>query len=86
MTTRLYQTCLQKELGFVAFVQRRACVDTMQYTVTMFVIDVGPSMGQLRTHDPDGNELPQEITNLQWGLQFVKLKIQEMVCISWMAV
>ncbi|KAJ7226110.1 SPOC domain-like protein [Mycena pura] len=49
------------------------------YTVTMFVIDVGPSMGGLRTHDPDGNELPQEITNLQWGLQFVKLKIQEMI-------
>ncbi|KAJ7151626.1 ku80-like protein [Mycena filopes] len=49
------------------------------YTVTMFVIDVGPSMAKLRTHDPEGNELAQEITNLQWGLQFVKLKIQEMI-------
>ncbi|KAJ7674432.1 SPOC like C-terminal domain-containing protein [Mycena rosella] len=49
------------------------------YTVTMFVVDIGPTMAKLRTHDPDGNELGEEITNLQWGLQFVKLKIQEMV-------
>ncbi|KAJ7171774.1 SPOC domain-like protein [Mycena crocata] len=49
------------------------------YTVTMFVIDIGPSMAKLRTHDPEGNELIEEITNLQWGLQFVKLKIQEMI-------
>jgi ATP-dependent DNA helicase 2 subunit 2 len=48
----------------------------------MFVVDIGPSMGRLRTHDPEGNELAQEITNLEWGLQFVKLKIQEMVCIT----
>ncbi|KAJ7785660.1 SPOC domain-like protein [Mycena metata] len=49
------------------------------YTVTMFVVDIGPSMAKLRTHDAEGNELVQEITNLQWGLQFVKLKIQEMI-------
>ncbi|KAF8213754.1 hypothetical protein K438DRAFT_1957103 [Mycena galopus ATCC 62051] len=49
------------------------------YTVTMFVVDIQPSMGKLRTHDPEGNELLHEITNLQWGLQFVKLKIQEMI-------
>ncbi|KAF7340174.1 SPOC domain-like protein [Mycena venus] len=49
------------------------------YTVTMFVVDIGPSMAKLRTHDPEGNELMQETTNLQWGLQFVKLKIQEMI-------
>ncbi|KAJ7139489.1 SPOC like C-terminal domain-containing protein [Mycena epipterygia] len=49
------------------------------YTVTMFVVDIGPSMGKLRTHDPEGNEYMQEITNLEWGLQFVKLKIQEMI-------
>lgn len=48
----------------------------------MFVIDIGPSMGRLHTHDPEGNELAQEITSLEWGLQFVKLKIQEMVCIT----
>ncbi|CAK5280012.1 unnamed protein product [Mycena citricolor] len=48
------------------------------YTVTMYVVDVGPSMNNLRTHDPEGNRLPHEITNLEWGLQFVKLKIQEM--------
>ncbi|KAJ6498003.1 SPOC domain-like protein [Mycena vitilis] len=49
------------------------------YTVTMFVVDIGPSMANLRTHDPEGNELEQEMTNLQWGLQFVKLKVQEMI-------
>ncbi|KAF7367429.1 SPOC domain-like protein [Mycena sanguinolenta] len=49
------------------------------YTVTMFVVDIQPSMAKLRTHDPEGNELLHEITNLQWGLQFVKLKIQEMI-------
>ncbi|KAF7310439.1 Ku domain-containing protein [Mycena chlorophos] len=49
------------------------------YTVTMFVVDIGPTMAKTRTHDAEGNELPQEITNLQWGLQFVKLKIQEMI-------
>ncbi|KAJ7652019.1 SPOC like C-terminal domain-containing protein [Mycena polygramma] len=36
-------------------------------------------MANLRTHDPEGNELEQEMTNLQWGLQFVKLKVQEMI-------
>ncbi|KAJ7771956.1 SPOC like C-terminal domain-containing protein [Mycena maculata] len=36
-------------------------------------------MAKVRTHDPEGNELLQEMTNLQWGLQFVKLKIQEMI-------
>ncbi|KAJ7924419.1 SPOC like C-terminal domain-containing protein [Mycena leptocephala] len=45
----------------------------------MFVVDIGPSMAKIRTHDPEGNELIQDITNLQWGLQFVKLKIQEMI-------
>ncbi|KAJ7630413.1 SPOC domain-like protein [Roridomyces roridus] len=49
------------------------------YTVTMFVVDVGPSMAKIRTHDPEGSELTHELTNLQWGLQFVKLKVQEMI-------
>ncbi|KAF7306399.1 Ku domain-containing protein [Mycena indigotica] len=49
------------------------------YTVTMFIVDVGPSMNKIRTHDAEGNELPHETTYLQWGLQFVKLKIQEMI-------
>ncbi|KAJ7071583.1 SPOC domain-like protein [Mycena amicta] len=49
------------------------------YTVTMFIVDVGPSMARIRTHDPDGNELPNQISSLQWGLQFVKLKVQEMI-------
>ncbi|KAF7319822.1 Ku domain-containing protein [Mycena kentingensis (nom. inval.)] len=49
------------------------------YSVTMFVVDVGPSMATVRTHDYEGNELAQPLTNLEWGLQFVKLKIQEMI-------
>ena len=44
----------------------------------MFLVDVSPSMGKMRTVDlPDGQTT--EMTNLQWALQFVKLKIQEMV-------
>ncbi|KAF7986188.1 hypothetical protein HWV62_38598 [Athelia sp. TMB] len=44
----------------------------------MFLVDVSPSMGTMRTVDlPDGQTT--EMTNLQWALQFVKLKIQEMV-------
>ncbi|KAJ6626980.1 ku80-like protein [Mycena sp. CBHHK59/15] len=54
-------------------------VERAGYTVTIFIVDIGPSMGKVRTHDPEGNELLQEMTNLQWGLQFVKLKIQEMI-------
>ncbi|CAL1697373.1 unnamed protein product [Somion occarium] len=53
------------------------------YTVTMFLIDVSPSMGTLREVEvPDGltGEVRTiETTNLEWSLQFVKLKIQEMI-------
>lgn len=49
----------------------------------MFLIDTSPSMSKVRTVDlpPDANgeERTTEMTNLQWALQFVKLKIQEMV-------
>ena len=52
----------------------------------MFVIDVSPSMGKTRTVEipsgPDGQVQPVEMTNLQWALQFVLLKIQEMVCMD----
>ncbi|KAJ7618444.1 hypothetical protein FB45DRAFT_840231 [Roridomyces roridus] len=37
----------------------------------MFLID--------STRDPEGNELVLEMTNLRWGIQTVKLKIQEMI-------
>lgn len=54
-----------------------------QYTVTMFVIDVSPSMGKLRTIElppgADGEPRTKQVTNLEWALQFVLLKIQEMV-------
>lgn len=50
----------------------------------MFLVDTSPSMGTLRTVDlppgPDGERRTAKLTNLEWALQFVKLKIQEMVC------
>ncbi|KAH0590171.1 hypothetical protein H2248_000344 [Termitomyces sp. 'cryptogamus'] len=53
------------------------------YTVTMFLIDTSPSMGKLRTVQlppgPNNEERTSEITRLEWALQFVKLKIQEMI-------
>jgi len=55
-----------------------------QYTVTMFLVDISPSMGATRTVElppgPGGEERSAEMTNLEWALQFVKFKIQEMVC------
>ncbi|KAF8168356.1 ku80-like protein [Crassisporium funariophilum] len=52
------------------------------YTVTMFLIDVSSSMGTMRTVDTlnsNGEEQSTEMTNLEWVLRFVKLKIQEMI-------
>ncbi|KAG2046414.1 SPOC domain-like protein [Suillus hirtellus] len=53
------------------------------YTVTMFLIDVSPSMGATRSVElpptPNGEQRTTEMTNLEWALQFVKLKIQEMI-------
>lgn len=52
----------------------------------MFLIDVSASMGQTREvllpDGPDGEERTIEMTNLEWSLQYVKLKIQEMVWAS----
>ncbi|KAG6878325.1 hypothetical protein C0993_008503 [Termitomyces sp. T159_Od127] len=49
----------------------------------MFLIDTSPSMGKLRTVQlppgPSGEERTTEITSLEWVLQLVKLKIQEMI-------
>ena len=49
----------------------------------MFVIDVSPSMGKMRTvevsNGPDGQVQSVQMSNLQWGIQYVLLKIQEMV-------
>ncbi|KAG8984122.1 ATP-dependent DNA helicase II subunit 2 [Tulasnella sp. JGI-2019a] len=53
------------------------------YTVTMFVIDVSPSLGEMRTIElppgPEGEPRSKKITNLEWALQFVLLKVQEMI-------
>lgn len=49
----------------------------------MFLIDVSPSMGKLRTIEmplgPNGETRTREVTRLQWVLEFVMLKVQEMV-------
>ncbi|KAI6028982.1 SPOC domain-like protein [Pisolithus marmoratus] len=53
------------------------------YTVIMFLVDISPSMGATRTVQqapgPNGEPRNVEMSNLQWALQFVKLKIQEMI-------
>ena len=50
----------------------------------MFLIDVSPSMGKTREVEVvdglTGDIRTIETTNLEWSLQYVKLKIQEMVC------
>jgi len=49
----------------------------------MFIIDVSSSMGTIRAVEvetEDGQVQEVEMTNLAWSLQYVKLKIQEMVC------
>lgn len=49
----------------------------------MFLVDISPSMGKLREIEvpsgKDGELDTIEITNLELALQFVMLKIQEMV-------
>ncbi|KAI0668689.1 SPOC domain-like protein [Trametes maxima] len=53
------------------------------YTVTMFLVDISPSMGKTRpvsVAGPDGkNAQTIEMTNLEWSLQYAMLKIQEMI-------
>jgi ATP-dependent DNA helicase 2 subunit 2 len=53
--------------------------------VTMFLVDVSPSMAKTReveAETSDGSIEVVTMTNLQWALQFVKLKIQDMVSLS----
>ncbi|KAI0089844.1 SPOC like C-terminal domain-containing protein [Irpex rosettiformis] len=48
----------------------------------MFIVDVSPSMGRVREveiEQPNGEIRTIEMTNLEWALQFVKMKVQEMV-------
>ncbi|KAI1790424.1 SPOC domain-like protein [Ganoderma leucocontextum] len=53
------------------------------YTVTMFLVDISPSMSKTRAVEIPGTSGKEsqviEMTNLQWSLQFVMLKIQEMI-------
>ncbi|KAI0035265.1 SPOC like C-terminal domain-containing protein [Vararia minispora EC-137] len=53
------------------------------YTVTMFLVDVSPSMGTMSSVDvpdgPDGEPRSVHMSRLERALQFVKLKIQEMI-------
>ncbi|EJF58779.1 SPOC domain-like protein [Dichomitus squalens LYAD-421 SS1] len=50
----------------------------------MFLVDISPSMGKMREVEvpasSGGESEVIEMTNLEWSLQFVMLKIQEMVC------
>lgn len=50
----------------------------------MFLVDISPSMGKTRqvsVSGLDGKDSETiEMTNLEWSLQYVMLKIQEMVC------
>jgi ATP-dependent DNA helicase 2 subunit 2 len=49
----------------------------------MFVVDVSPSMGHLRTVEltpgPNDEKRTIQLTNLQWALKYVKHKVQQMV-------
>ncbi|KAF8330432.1 SPOC domain-like protein [Cantharellus anzutake] len=53
------------------------------YTVTMFVIDVSPSMGEERKVEvapgPNGEPIFKKTTKLEWSLKYVKHKIQQMI-------
>ncbi|KAH9075752.1 SPOC domain-like protein [Lactarius deliciosus] len=53
------------------------------YSVTLFIVDVSPTMGTMRTLDlppgPNGETRTKKVTHLQWSLQFAMLKIQEMI-------
>ncbi|KAI0693769.1 SPOC domain-like protein [Cerioporus squamosus] len=50
----------------------------------MFLVDTSPSMGKTREVEIPGTNGGEpetiEMTNLEWSLQYVMLKIQEMVC------
>lgn len=52
----------------------------------MFLIDVSPSMGETKVLElppgPNGDKRTRELTRLEWVLEFVMLKIQEMVNIQ----
>ncbi|KAJ3774869.1 SPOC domain-like protein [Lentinula raphanica] len=58
-------------------------VERAGYTVTMFVVDVSKSMGATRTVElppgPNGEQRFAEMTHLQYALQYVKFKIQDMI-------
>lgn len=49
----------------------------------MFLVDTSPPMGTLKTVElpgPDGETISKTVTHLEYAVQFVKLKVQEMVC------
>lgn len=49
----------------------------------MFIVDVSPSMANKKIIDlppgPDGQPRTREVTRLEWILEFVMYKVQEMV-------
>ncbi len=59
--------------------------NTRKSTATVFLVDVSPSMGAMRTlklPSPNGEPRIKQVTHLQWSLQFAMMKIQEMVCLG----
>jgi len=49
----------------------------------MFLVDTSPPMGTLKTVElpgPNGEVISKTTTHLEHALQFVKLKVQDMVC------
>ncbi|EIW86315.1 SPOC domain-like protein [Coniophora puteana RWD-64-598 SS2] len=57
--------------------------DRAGYTVTMFLVDISPSMVETRIVDlppgPTGEERTREVSSLEYSLQYVKLRIQDMI-------
>lgn len=51
-------------------------------TVTVFLVDTSPSMGQVRDIEiapgPNGEVRITKFTHLEWALRYVKMKVQEM--------
>ena len=52
----------------------------------MFLVDVAPSMGKVRPLQMAGTRAGEtetvEMTNLEWSLQYVMLKVQEVVRVA----
>ncbi len=72
--------CLQNALEYVRFRLSHTEFKRTQYTVTMFVVDVSPTMGNAREIElpaTEGEVRTAQMSNLQWSLQYVMYKIKK---------